>query len=410
MFKQIKPTLLIAMCAILFACKKDSKVVTPPPTSDPKSTWIIYNGEANWSGKINPSQGLPTGEFQISSLAGGYQVGYSAGGRTFGKYIYKLNSNAKKGIQRLEVNASGAVVESGFLETPFSSDAEEGNFHISTADKGYYWDSSKGRMKIQTFNPTTMVRTGEIDLSALSKGASYEAAGQLVIAEKEGKLFVDLQYGTRTAAWQIVPDDENVYIAVIDIATQKYESTTQYAKAANLGLFGDHPLWNVDAVTGDLYMVAVSNMKTQTPESKILRIKKGQTAFDAGFQLSIKDYIYPSDFNALFAHDGKVYTKISSKPAGYYSGGTHGTKYRDDIWYWTSIDVNTKKATKLNIPVDNFFCYQQPFLADGKIYFISNNAVDAFSGLTELDPKTGTTKENFRLKGGSRLMGVNKLQ
>ena len=95
-----------------------------------------------------------------------------------------------------------------------------------------------------------------------------------MIAQKEGKLFVDLQYGTRTAAWQIVPNDENVYIAVIDITSQKDESTTQYAKASNLGLFGDHPLWNVDAVTGDLYVVAVSNMKTQTPELKILRIKK----------------------------------------------------------------------------------------------------------------------------------------
>lgn len=406
MIRQVKQMLLIALCATLFACKKNTSN-NPPVVEQPTGTWLIYNGQANWSGLISPVNGIPAGSVEVASLKGGYQVGYSAGGRVFGKSIYKLNNNTKAGIQRFTIDDAGKVVEAGFLQV---DNTPEVNFHISTAEKGYYWDLSRGGLKIQTFNPTTMVRTGEIDLSSLSKGASYEAAGQLIIAEKEGKLFVDVQYGTKTQAWQIEPNDQNVYIAVIDIATQKYESTTQYPKAANLGLFSDHPLWNVDAVTGDLYMVAISNMRTQDPGSKILRIKKGQTTFDASFELSIKDYQYPSDFNALFAHDGKIYTKISSRAAGYYSGGLHGVNYRNDIWYWTSIDVATKKATRLAIPVDNFYCYQQPMLVDGKIYFISNNAQDNFSGLYELDPKTGATKETFHLTNSGKLMGVNKLQ
>lgn len=258
------------------------------------------------------------------------------------------------------------------------------------------------------------MRTGEIDLRSLSRKGDkikHEAAGQIIIAEKEGKLFVDLRYSETvpSESWVQLKSPENkVSMAVIDIRSGKYESTTSYPNAGNLGLYNDHPLWSVDAVTGDLYIVAISDMKTQTPESKILRIKKGETSFDRSFELSVSQYQPKSDFNRLFAYNGKIYTTIASRAASYYNKN-HGENYRADIWRWAEIDANTKGAKYLDIPLDNFYSYQQPFFADGSIYFISNNKASGFSGVWELNPTTGVTKETFRLTNSGVLMGFNKL-
>ena len=154
-------------------------------------------------------------------------------------------------------------------------------------------------------------------------------------------------------------------------------------------------------------MIAIGNMRTQTPESKILRIKNGDTKFDPNFELKISSYQYPSDFNRIFAHNNKVYTTISSRPTSYYGGGQHGVTYRQDIWYWTEIDVNTKKATRLNMLPDNFYSYQNPFLHKGKIYFVSNNTTENFAGAYQYNPETKEVKETFRLQGSGRLMGFN---
>jgi len=219
----------------------------------------------------------------------------------------------------------------GFISTP--NNTYETNYLVVSATEGYYWDSAAGGLKVQKFNPQTMQRTGEVDFSSLSDGSSYEAAGQLILAKRDNKLYVDIQHGTRSTAWQVKPNVQQVEIAVYDLTTNKIEGVTSYEGATNLGLFADHVLWSLDEVTQDLYVIAVGDMTVQKPESKILRIKKGEIKFDPTFELKISDYQYPSDFNRIFAHNNKVYTTISSRPTSYYGGGQHGVSYRKDIWY-----------------------------------------------------------------------------
>lgn len=411
----------IAATMLLFSCssnddnKEEIEQPEEPGTEQPvdvlpkDETWVIYNGSPDWSGGIYALNDNKSRVINLSGLSF-LQLKSSLGGRALGKTLYKVNdvSNTKQGINKMGFNAAGNIVDQGFL--PSLSNAYESNFLVASETEGYYWDKVRGGLKLQKFNPTTMERTGEIDFSSLSEGQPLESVGQLIIAKRDNKLYLDLLLGDKAAGnWQVTPVVKEVAIAVYDLTTQKIENVTKIGGTTNLGVFIDHILWSLDEVTGDLYFGTVADMKTQPSDfsSKILRIKKGETTFDTTFALDMKTYQFPAEFNRIFAHNGKIYTTIPSRAVSYYGGGQHGVRYRDDVWFWNEIDATTKKATRLNIPPDNFYCTQNPFFHNGEIYFVSNNTGDGFSGVNQYNPATGVIKETFRLKESGRLQGFN---
>jgi hypothetical protein len=410
--------LCLVACAALAACSdddSDNEVTLPgngneEPATGTRAdeTWVIYNSNTGWAGGVYAVTGDKTQEINLTGKPF-FQVASSLGGRVVGSDLYKVNdpTNSRQGINRMTINAQGRVEDGGFLDA--RTTAYETNYLVVSATEGYYWSLPAGGMKVQTFNPSTMERTGEIDFSALSEGhtETYQAAGQLILAKRDNKLLVDVQFGTKNPAdWQIAPATQEVHIGVYDLATKQVSLTTMPG-TTHLGVFIDHVLYSVDSATNDFYVVAVGNMKTQpaTAASKILRIKSGQTTFDPDFSIDITDYQFPAEFNRLFVHNNKIYTTIPSRAVSYYNGGQHGVKYRDDVWYWNEIDVATGRATRLNIPPDNFYNTQNPFLFEGEIYFTSNNAADKFNGVTQYNPRTGITKETFHLKESGRMMG-----
>ncbi len=358
----------IAACMLLFSCSSnDDNNNTDNGDTDttlPKNeTWIIYNGAPNWSGGV---YALKDNKSRVINLSGlpFLQVTSSLGGRALDKSLFKVNdvSNAKQGINKMGLDASGKVVDQGFL--PSLSNAYETNYLVASATEGYYWDKVRGGLKLQTFNPSTMERTGEIDFSSLSEGQPLESIGQLIIAKRDNKLYLDLLLGDKAAGnWQVTPAVKEAAIAVYDLTTKKIENVTKIGGTTNLGVFIDHVLWSLDEVTGDLYFATVGDMKTQPSDysSKILRIKKGEVNFDTTFAIDMKSYQFPAEFNRLFAYNNKIYTTIPSRAVSYYGGGQHGVKYRDDVWFWNEIDAVTKKATRLNMPPDNFYTTQNPF-------------------------------------------------
>jgi len=406
-------SMMIGLSALMFlgSCSKNETAETIPVTAGdlPKNeTWVIYNANANWSGGIYALKDNKAREISLSGIPF-FQVSSSLGGRALGKTLYKVNNAANaQGILKMSLNAAGNVVEDKFL--PSLSTAYITNYLVVSATEGYYWDDVRGGLKVQKFNPTTMERTGEIDFSSLSEGLPNESAGQLILAKRDDKLYVDLLLGTKlTGDWQVSPKTKEVAIAVYDLTNNKILNVTKFAGTTNLGVFIDHVLWGLDEKTKDLYFVAVGDMKRQPTDasSKILRIKSGETQFDPTFSIDIKSYQFPAEFNRLFVYDSKIYTTIPSRGVSYYGGAQHGVTYRSDVWYWSQIDATTKKATRLNIPADSFYGTQNPFLHNGEIYFLSNNTTEAYSGVNQLNPATGVIKETFHLKGSGRLNGFN---
>ncbi|RDC55894.1 hypothetical protein DU508_16250 [Pedobacter chinensis] len=404
---------MIGLSALLFfgSCSKEKGAdPTPTPSGDlpANETWVIYNAAANWSGGIYALKNNKAREINLSGIPF-FQVSSSLGGRTLGKTLYKVNSASNaQGILKLSINSESKVVEDKFL--PSLSTAYITNYLVASPTEGYYWDDVRGGLKVQKFNPTTMERTGEIDFSSLSEGLPDESAGQLILAKRDDKLYVDLLLGTKLAGdWQVSPKNKEVAIAVYDLTNNKILNVTKFGGTTNLGVFIDHVLWSLDEKTKDLYFVAVGDMKRQPIEysSKILRIKSGETQFDPTFSIDIKNYQFPAEFNRLFVYDSKIYTTVPSRGVSYYGGAQHGVTYRSDVWYWTQIDATTKKATRLNIPADSFYGTQNPFLHNGEIYFLSNNTTEGYSGVNQYNPATGNIKETFHLKESGRLNGFN---
>src|SRR3546814_9321888 len=88
-----------------------------------------------------------------------------------------------------------------------------------------------------------MERTGEIDFSSLSEGLPDESAGQLILAKRDDKLYVDLLLGTKLAGdWQVSPENKEVAIAVYDLTKDEIINVTKFAGTTNLGVFIDHVL------------------------------------------------------------------------------------------------------------------------------------------------------------------------
>ena len=407
--------LAFGLSALFFlsGCSKDNDPIDEPNPGvvgdfPEDETWIVYNANANWSGGIYALKDKRARELNLDGLPF-YQVSSSLGGRTLGNNLFRVNSaSGAQGILKLHLNGEGQVVEDKFLSSLSSKYIS--NYLVVSETEGYYWDDVRGGLKVQKFNPSTMERTGEIDFSSLSEGLPNESAGQLIIAKRDDKLYVDLLLGTlKTGNWQVTPARQEVAIAVYDLKEEKIEGVTTFGGTTHLGVFVDHVLFSLDEVTNDLYFVAVGDMKTQPADfsSKILRIKNGETKFDPDFSIDIKDYQFVAEFNRLLAHNGKIYTTIPSRAVSYYGGGEHGVKYRNDIWYWTEIDTESKVARRLNIPADSFYGTSNPFFHNGEIYFLSNNTTENFFGVHQYNPATGAIKETFRLVNSGRLNGFN---
>lgn len=398
---------------LMASCSKDDDPIDtglPDDSLPANETWVIYGATSGWSGGAYALKDNKSREINLDGLPF-LQISSVMGGRTLGNDLYKVNStDDKQGILKMKINDKGVIVADKFLAS--LSSRYISNYLLVSETEGYYWDDVRGGLKIQKFNPSTMERTGEIDFSSLSLGLPDESAGQLIMAKRDDKLYVDLLRGElKTGDWQVTPNQQEVAIAVYNLSEDKIEGVTTFEGTTHLGVFIDHVLYSLDEVTNDLYFVAVGNMKTQPAEfsSKILRIKSGETTFDPDFSLDIKDYQFKAEFNRLLAHNNKIYTTIPSRAVSYYGGGEHGVRYRDDVWYWNEIDVDTKIAHRLAIPSDSFYGTSNPFVHNDEIYFLSNNTTENFFGVNQYNPETGVIKETFRLKDSGRLNGFSIL-
>ncbi|MCD8540539.1 MAG: hypothetical protein LRY55_12820 [Leadbetterella sp.] len=107
---------------------------------------------------------LPSGN--ISNITTSSLQGQGMGGwRPYNNWLLKMfkTADGSKGIERLKLE-NGVIKEDNFLAGDNSTNGT-GNFVVASETQGFYWDGASP-LKIQTFNPTTLSRTGEIDLTA----------------------------------------------------------------------------------------------------------------------------------------------------------------------------------------------------------------------------------------------------
>ncbi len=406
--------------ALLAGCDKDKGDPDPEPVK--KYKYVVQTSSnlsnAQRPGNIKVFDTFPSGN--ISTIDQSFQGMGMAGWRPYGNWLLKMfDSKAyEQGVERLKIGANGIVEVDAFLKADASAFGS-GNFVIADETTGFYWDAGTP-LKIQKFNPTTLSRvpSGEIDLTAAvnergvnEAGIKYRSAGQKFLAVKNGKLFANITYaktdGSQKGFWDdFYPD---VYIAVIDIATGKYEKATKIEGTGAIAYINDNQMYSFDT-NGDLYIVCQGGSGTALGgKSKIARIKANETSIDASWSLNMDDIRQDgkSKFVSVFAKDGKLIVPVNNTAL---TGGPQGNINLTDIWEYHIIDVNTKTPVKVSgIPaVTNPGGSYGAVEIDGKVYLRASTADGTRNGYYELNGTAAT--RTFDVTEGGSIQGIYKLE
>lgn len=322
--------------------------------------------------------------------------------------------NSSKGIERLKLE-NGQVSPDIFLAGDNATNGT-GNFVIANETQGFYWDGA-APLKIQTFNPTTLSRTGEIDLTAAvnergtgEAGILYRSVGQKFLAVKNGKLFANVTYAKTNAAQKGFFDDffPDVYIAVIDIATGKYEKTTKINDTGSIAYINENEMYSFDT-NGDLYIVT-QGRSAIGGKSKLSRIKANDTDVDANWSIDMDDINPGGKFVTVFATNGKLITTIPNTTLT--PGGT-GNINTGDIWEFHVIDVATQSYTKIEgVPAcTNTGAAYGTVKIDGKILLRVNvSGTGSTNGYYELSSDFKSAKQLFQVTEGGNVTGIYKIE
>ena len=229
---------------VLTSCSSDNNDTTP---TEPSATgkYVLLTAESTTAnaGYYAAYDNLPTGA--VDNI-GGYSLQARAYGgfRHYKNWIFnKATLSGETGVVRFSLNASGILEQSGFIKCGTSAQ----NLVVDETT-GFYFDADRGKTKIQKFNPTTMQRTGEIDLSELvEKGTGISTnvtTGDQTIIAKEGKEtigFIAQELEKVVPEAVIAPQDPSnefytvsysIVIPVLTKAIQEQQAEIEQLKAA----------------------------------------------------------------------------------------------------------------------------------------------------------------------------------
>lgn len=413
MFTKTKASLLLALAVSLFvSCSEDSPT---PPVETGKDKYVLITMSENKLDKpgfATAFDQLPSGNI-VNNGSNSFQGLGFGGWRPQENRLFKMFSSQTNalGIEELSVDAQGKISSAKFIAGDNKSNGT-GNFVIENANSGYYWDGAKP-LAIQTFNPATMARTGELDLTAVvnERGKDvpeilFRSIGQKFLAIKGGKLYANITYAKTNAAQKGFFDDyfPDVYIAVIDLGSKKHEKTIKIEDTGSIAYINDNNMYDFDT-NGDLYIVTQGRTAIGG-KSKIVRIKATETDIDKSWSLNMDEIQPGGKFVSVFAKDGKIITVI---PNTALTGGSTGNINFEDVWDFYSINISDKVKTKISgVPsVTNpgaAFCAIE---IDGKILLRVNTKDGSQNGYYEL---TGTTaKSLFQVTAGGSVSGLYKV-
>ena len=224
-----------------------------------------------------------------------------------GNDIFILPYSGSDLVTKYTRNSNKELEEAGQLT--LESNFGPSGIAIQNTTKGYL--SSYGRGVIMIFDPSTMTKTGEIDLTSYGVGDENPDPTQMII--RDGKLYVTLNQvvgGFFPAADRIVAD-----VAIINIATDEVEKviTNETSGISQPGGLLDNKHIFMDE-NNDIYMLCVGAFGAFGHKSGILRIKNGETEFDTDYALTLPDATIEGESNTMswihmlqYGGNGKLY-------------------------------------------------------------------------------------------------------
>ncbi|WP_146052803.1 DUF4374 domain-containing protein [Aquimarina sp. I32.4] len=355
-------------------------VITDPNTS----SGLLIPGEEMFSGVIDPSS--VTNAVQLSAM------------RTIGKAIdgdiYNTsNSAGDTGLQKFSY-ADNTFTDAGFIAV----NERRFIFEVVSPTKGYYTDSNRSRTAIQTFNPSTMQRTGEIDITdaitpLLDNTVTSTRLGSFMV-ESQGKLYTQLFFLKEDGTYAF----DITYVAVFNTNNDTFIGLTQHNGYNWLGFERKNSNYVNVAPNGDIYLSSPVGNPTDPAYSRTLRIKAGANTFDNSWKLNYDEIIGGHSFllGGPAIIGDKLYIKLKSTAIA-----PDWSNVADKDFDAYEVDIASKEITKItSIPGSAYVgsSVNGPMVIDNKVYFAVSNAT--FQGYYTYDPATRETKEAFSVKGG----------
>jgi hypothetical protein len=295
---------------------------------------------------------------------------------------------------RYTLDSSGELEEAGRLSVPgartFSTVAFAGPTEA-------YATLVSGASHVMKFNPATMEKTGEVDMSgAFRKGEGDSAfyrtyyLGSLI---RDGKLFLSVHYEK-----SFVAVFDSAFVAVIDLASGKLEKVISDGRTN--GIFGNGELvktLDMDG-SGDIYVQAkafdttVMAGKVSQP-SGILRIRKGEERFDPDYFLDLREAAGADCYGLHLVWNGEALTARIEDPSDPWE--MNGPNFR--VW---RIDLAERKSLGALDGLPKVKGSSNTWMRsfDGKSVLIHAAAQDG-NALYAYDPSSGKVERKFAMAG-----------
>ena len=371
MFKHLFSGLAFALALVAMpSCDKD----TPSTPETAGGRFLITTNVGNADGASGVSY------FQTVEKMEGYidnsqarPAGFGVPPIVIGQHIFVLPDymgSTKSVLTHYVTDKKGNLSERGTLALPANSGAS--NIVLASEEKAYLSMQNIGI--VMEFNPTTMQKVRDIDLNALAQPEVRVAPGAMVV--RDGLLFVGLnQFDS-----QWMPRLKQAEVAIID--TKSGKLLKKIVDTKHQLSFATRPIDAnsifVNPKDGAIYLNCVGSFGFKPGfDGGILRIKKGETEFDADYALNIaqakvENFNHTLNYLATvrLGSDGKLYAMVAS-----YELDASANPYLAKVMVPVCIDLEKRTVTYIpGVKPSNGLAAVAE--ANGKIYFGVSNADD----------------------------------
>lgn len=353
----------------------------------------------------------------------------SSGHHSFKNYIFSMAKDKRgysstPGLFRLSLNSSDQVYIDSELYIGKDNIFPSRKLVLVNDNLGFYYNEDSGGQSIQAFNPLTMQLGVVLDLRADIKafrpdvqfedeyGNNLVRTGSLVMDYKDDKLYVSVVFLEEASFNLISEEEENFYLAVIDIPTFSFEKIIAYHGVKTVGFFVSENNPTTKDEAGNLYFCfwGWNQFNSHNP-SKIFRIKAGETDFDTDWEIDIESHFGKGRIaQSIMSYNSKLYLHISEEPYLFDSSEDVSTRNGLKLSYYEFDITNPENYVKLDVPTSNPSSRMNLFnIVDDKLFMVVPNAIPGnFSGLYSID-RQGMLKKEIQIENKYRPTRFYKL-
>lgn len=338
----------------------------------------------------------------------------SSGHHFFHNYIFSMAKDKRgysstPGLYRLTLNTTNQIFIDSEIYIGKENLFPSRKLALVNEHLGFYYNEDSGGQTIQSFDPLTMQLLNELDLRPFIKafrpnarfeddyGNNLVCTGSLVLDYKEDKLYVSVVFLEEANFNLISEDEENFYLAVIDIPTFSFDKIIQYHGAKTVGFFVSENNPTTKDEEGNLYFCSWGwNQFNSHNPSKVFRIKAGETQFDQEWVIDIESVFGEGRIaQSIISYNNKVYLHISEEPYLFDTSEQVETRNGLKMSYYEFDPASPETYTKLDIPSSNPSSRINVFsVVDDKLFMAVPNAISGnFNGLYSLDRAGNIKKE-----------------